>query len=81
MKLVFKKDENHQIVVKNDFDGEQRDFSYVEMIKELIETRHLDDPDISDGFSDAEVNSIKSMVSFINKEVCSIDEGDLEKSS
>ncbi len=81
MKLVFKKDENQQIVVKNDFDGEQKDFSYVEMIKELIETRRLDDPVILDGFSEAETNSIKSMVTFINKEVSSIDDSNAAKSS
>lgn len=81
MKLVFNKDENQQIIVKNDSNGEQKDFSYVEMIKELIESRRLDDPVISEGFSDAEVSSIKSMVSFINKEVSSIDDGDIEQGS
>ncbi len=81
MKLVFNKDENQQIIVKNDFNGEQKDFSYIEMIKELIESRRLDDPVISEGFSDAEINSIKSMVSFINKEVSSIDDDNVAQSS
>ncbi|MEW8659531.1 MAG: hypothetical protein AB2603_14530 [Candidatus Thiodiazotropha endolucinida] len=81
MKLIFKKDENQQIIVMNDFRGEQKDFSYVEMIKELIESRHLEEPEISEGFSEAETKSINSMVSFINQEISSIEDGGGAKNS
>jgi hypothetical protein len=81
MKLIFKKDENHQINVFHEVDGNQQGFSYVEMIKELIKSRKLEEPDISDGFTDAEINSIKSMVSFINKEISETSEPDETTSS
>jgi hypothetical protein len=69
MKLVFKKDEDHQISVFHEVDGKQQDFSYVDMIKALIDSRKLDEPDISEGFTEAEIKSIKSMVAHINKEI------------
>ncbi|USF86408.1 hypothetical protein [Candidatus Endoriftia persephonae] len=81
MKLVFSKDEAHQIVVFNCFDGEKKEFSYVDMIKVLIQSQHLEEPEVSEGFSEAEVNSIKSMVSFINKEVSLIDQSNDAESS
>lgn len=69
MKLVFKKDKDHQISVFHEVDGKQHEFSYVDMIKALINSKKLDEPDISEGFTDAEINSIKSMVTLINKEI------------
>lgn len=81
MKLVFKKNEDHQISVFHDVDGSQQDFSYVDMIKALIESRELKDPDISDGFSDAEKASIKSMIKYINKEIPAAEEPDEPSSS
>ena len=69
MKLVFKKDADNQISVFHEVDGEQCDFSYVDMIKALIKSRELEEPEISEGFSEAEINSIKSMVTYINKEI------------
>jgi len=69
MKLLFKKDEEHQISVLTEADGVQQDFSYVDMIKSLIESKKLEEPDISKDFTDAEIDSINSMVSFINREV------------
>lgn len=76
MKLVFKKDEDHQISVFHEVSGGQQDFSYVDMIKSLIESKKLEDPEISDGFSDAEITSIKSMVTFINREISATEEPD-----
>ena len=69
MKLVFKKDEEAQISVFQVVDGDEEEFSYVDMIKSLIESKKLDDPEISEGFSEAEEKSIKSMVSYINDEI------------
>lgn len=69
MKLVFKKNEDSQINVLGKLDGVERDFSYVDMIKALIESKEMEEPEILAGFSDAEIKSIRSMVAFINKEI------------
>lgn len=76
MKLVFKKDDDHQISVFHEVDGKQQGFSYVDMIKALIKSKMLDEPDISGGFTDAEIKSIKSMVTLVNKEISAIKEPD-----
>ena len=69
MKLIFKKDEESQISVVQDIDGTKQEFSYVDMIKALIESKKMEEPEILEGFTDAEVTSIKRMVEFINKEI------------
>ncbi len=69
MKLIFKKDEESQISVVQDVDGTEQDFSYVDMIKALIESKKMEEPEISEGFTKAETTSIKRMVEFINKEI------------
>jgi len=69
MKLIFKKDKDSQINVFQKINDKEKEFSYVEMIKDLIETKTMEAPDVSDGFSDEEIKSIKSMAEFINKEV------------
>ena len=81
MKLVFKKDKEHRISVFHEVDGKQRDFSYVDMIKALIESRKLEEPDISEGFTQAEIKSIKSMVTGINKQISAIDGADMTPGS
>lgn len=67
MKLVFKKNEQNEISVVRRIGDKEQDFSYVDMIKALIETKSLEPPDVLGGFSEAEKSSIKSMTSFINK--------------
>ncbi len=74
MKLIFKKDKESQISVFQILDGQELEFSYVDMIEALIKSKQMETPEILDGFTDAEVKSIKSMVSFINKEISAIDE-------
>ncbi len=69
MKLIFKKDEESQISVVQDVDGTEQDFSYVDMIKALIESKKMEEPEISEGFTEAEITSIKRMVELINEEV------------
>lgn len=69
IKLIFKKDKDAQISVFQNVDNQEIDFSYVDMIKALIDSKKMDEPDISGGFTDAEIKSINSMVSFINKEI------------
>ena len=77
MKLIFKKDEESQISVVQDIDGKKQEFSYVDMIKALIESKKMEEPEISEDFADAEVTSIKRMVEFINKEISSTDEASI----
>ncbi len=77
-KLVFKKDDESQVNVFLNVDGREKDFSYVDMIKALIKSKKLDDSVISEGFTDAEIKSINSMVICINKEISS-PEGDIDK--
>ena len=74
MKLIFKKDNGSQISVVQDINGVEQKFSYVDMIKALIESKKMEEPEISGDFADAEVTSIKRMVEFINKEISSTDE-------
>jgi hypothetical protein len=69
MKLVFNKNEDQQINVSLKIAGKQQAFSYINMIKALIKSNKLDKPEISSGFSDAEIRSITSMVALINKEI------------
>lgn len=69
MKLSFKKDEENQIKVFRIVDGQEQDFTYVEMIKSLIESKVMEDPDVLGNFTDAERKSIKDMTFFINKEI------------
>ena len=76
MKLIFKKDEESQISVVQDIDGKEQEFSYVDMIKALIESRKMEEPEISEGFTEAETTSVQRMVEFINKEICSTDDDD-----
>lgn len=74
MKLVFKKDNTNQINVFQRVNGEERDFSYVDMIKALLEFGKLEPPNVGKGFSDAETRSIESMVSSINKAISTTEE-------
>lgn len=69
MKLAFKKDEENQIKVFSIANGTEQAFSYVEMIKALIESKVMEEPEVSGNFTDAEIKSIKSMAAFINKEI------------
>lgn len=72
MKLLFKKDENNQIRVFGIVDGIEKDFSYVEMIKSLIDTGTMEQPEIQEGFSEAEASSINRMVNLINSKVTNV---------
>ncbi len=79
MKLLFKKNDKSEIGVTQSIDGNEKPFSYVDMIKELIKSKKMDEPDISPGFTTAEVNSINSMVTFINKDISETEEEQTSK--
>lgn len=69
MKLIFKKDEKDEISVFHKVGDQEIDFSYVDMIKFLIGSKEMTEPDILGDFTDAEKKSIVSMVTLINKEI------------
>ena len=69
MKLIFKKDKESQISVFQVIDGQEQEFSYVNMIKALIESNKMEEPEMSGDFPEAEVTSINRMVELINKEI------------
>jgi len=74
MKLIFKKDDNLNVTVFRKKGKTETEFSYVEMIKELIKTGKLDRPSTVGDFTDAEKESIQSMTEFINRELEALDE-------
>lgn len=69
MKLVFRKNEAGEISVFRKEDDTEKPFVYVEMIKELIESRSMDEVEVHGNFSDAERGSISSMTKFINEAI------------
>lgn len=69
MKLVFRKSEELEISVHQKSGDSMSEFSYIGMIKELIKTRNLGEPELEGEFSEAEKGSISSMVEHINDEV------------
>ena len=83
MKMVFRKNEQQEISVIRVDGDEEADFDYVEMIKTLMNTRALETPAVEGDFSEAEVSSIKKMVTHINEEVAKFyeDEEDPEEQS
>ena len=77
MKLIFKKDKVCQISVFQKVDNKEEDFSYVDMIKALMISKKMEAPEILGEFSEAEIKSINSMITLINKEITTIEEPDL----
>jgi hypothetical protein len=69
MKLVFCKNEELEISVHKKSGDSKIEFSYIDMIKELIKTQKLDTPELDGEFSEAEKGSISSMIEHINAEV------------
>ena len=78
MKLLFKKDDQSHISVFRKIDGHEHSFSYIDMIKDLIASKSMEEPEILGNFSEAETKSIKRMVDFINKEIGEADEDKLK---
>lgn len=69
MKLYFSKDDQDEIVVKMSTSTIQEDFSYVEMIKNLLENNEFDDTEFTDDFTDDEKTRIETMLSSINASI------------
>jgi hypothetical protein len=69
MKLSFSKNDELEVSVSQKVGEDHQAFNYIDMIKNLIENKKLDEPEIIGEFSDSEKASILSMVSHINHEV------------
>lgn len=69
MKIIFRKDDEAKISVFHKVGTEEISFSYVDMIKKLIETKKMEKPEIEDGFSEEETKSINSMADLINEKL------------
>lgn len=69
MKLVFRKNEKQEISVLSKDGDNIAEFNYIDMIKNLINVKRLEEPELDGDFSDSEQASIFSMISHINNEV------------
>lgn len=75
MKLFFSKNDRDEIIVKMSTSTVQQEFSYVEMIKNLLENNVFDDTVFTDEFSDEEIDRIESMLTKINDSIATEDSG------
>lgn len=66
MRLVFTKDNNDDIKAQIHTGTILTDFSYVEMVKQLIENKEIDDVSF-DGIEDDEKTKIEEMLDEISK--------------
>lgn len=69
MKWIFRKDNEECIVKVKSDEGQEYDFSYIEMIKELYENKKLEDVEFEGEFSENEKKSVDELVSAINEHV------------
>ena len=66
MKLIFNKEENNDITVKIQKGTVAVDFTYPEMIKQLLENNEISDTDFGN-LSEEEQESLKDMLSKISE--------------
>lgn len=66
MKLIFRKNDKEEVSVFQSVDGKEQPFAYPQMVKTLLSVGSLEPPEISEGFSTEEVESIHSMINRIN---------------
>lgn len=69
MKLVFSKNDQLEISVIQKDGNNEKEFNYIDMIKNLINVKSLEDPEMIGDFSESEKDSIISMTEDINSEV------------
>jgi hypothetical protein len=78
MKLYFSKDSSNEIVVKMSISTVVEEFSYVEMIKNLLLDNNFDETDFSAEITADEKGRIETMLSSINESVEEEEEGEGE---
>ena len=69
IKLYFSKDDQDEITVKMSTSTVQEEFSYVEMIKNLLDNNAFDETEFSGDFTDDEKSRIESMLNSINDSI------------
>jgi len=79
MKLYFSKDEQNEIVVKMSTLTIQEDFSYIQMIKNLLVKNKFKETDFLGDFSDDEKNRIQAMLKNINDSIVTSGEEESEE--
>ena len=62
MKLIFIKDDEQQVKVHQAMNGQQEAFSYVDMIRSLLDEGPLKLPELVGDFTEPEQTSINRMV-------------------
>lgn len=68
MKLLFKKTDQDIVVKIKDLKGEE-DFDYIKMIKHLIEDNKFEDSEFEGEFTDAEKQSVATMLKGVNNAI------------
>lgn len=71
MKLYFSKDDQDEIIVKMSTSTIQDDFSYVKMIKNLLDNNEFEDTEFSEDFTEDEKTRIETMLTTINSSIIS----------
>jgi hypothetical protein len=66
MKLFFSKDENNEVVLKLQKGTVQDDFSYTEMVRQLLKNNKFEDTDFGN-LSTEEQGKIQTLLDKINK--------------
>jgi len=66
MKLLFNKEKNNDITVKIQQGTVPIEFTYTEMVKQLLENNTIDDTDFGN-LSDDEIENLKEMLSKISE--------------
>ena len=69
MKLYFSKDAQNEIVIKMSTGTVIEEFSYIEMIKNLLLDNKFDDTEYSEDITDDEKERIETMLSSINESI------------
>lgn len=69
--LIFKSEENEiKVLFRNETTEDP--FSYVELIKHLLQGKELSETEFDDNITDEEKKSVNSMVDKINREVLDV---------
>lgn len=69
MKLIFSKDENNNLSIQMATGTIVDEFSYINMIKELIKNNKFDETEYSENITDKERETINSMLKEINDSI------------
>ena len=69
MKWILRKENNEYSIKIKKGEEEEKDFSYIEMIKELYENKELEPIEYEGQFSQSEKESVDELISDINRHV------------